>query len=97
MALGSNEQVVWERCLDDLQTPNELDDIEWAARDCRMVANLKAIYEDDITAQARFSTICEVILDDYMLEPDELLAAIEIAEDRIINDQAWLLWSSGDW
>ncbi len=88
MALGSNEQVVWERCLDDLQTPNELDDIEWAARDCRMVANLKAIYEDDITAQARFSTICEVILDDYMLEPDELLAAIEIAEDRIINDQA---------
>lgn len=88
MALGSNEQVVWERCLDDLQTPNELDDIEWAARDCRMVANLKAIYEDDITAQARFSKICGVILDDYMLEPDELLAAIEIAEDRIINDQA---------
>lgn len=86
MALDSHEQTVWEACLKDLESMSYFDHIERAAVDCRMTDNLKAIYDDDPTAKNKFRSICNILLHDYMLNPEELSTAIGIAEDRINHD-----------
>lgn len=87
--LSPSEQVLWAQSVIDYRIGAGLDRIEQAARDCRVEGALRVMllgtpehYEYD------FEEISFQIATEYMLGPDEIMMALDIAEDRILNEQA---------
>lgn len=85
--LNPGEQLLWNWAVADCGQESELDHVEQAARDCRIVDALQIVLKDQIAHyEYDFEEISYQIAGDYLLDPDEVVEAFDIAEDRIIHE-----------
>ena len=87
MTLNKHEQEIWDLCEQDLTTRPRLDRIERAALDMRIVTAMKSIICNGAELNTDFHEVCAQIAFDYILDPDEVMTSIELAEDRILRGE----------
>lgn len=86
--LNSDEHKLWKQARIDYIRSEYLDPIEMAARDCRVVGALKFIVLGTPEHQEYdFEEVSWQIGQEYMLGPDEIMTAFDLAEDKILREQ----------
>lgn len=90
MPLSKKEFISWQQIVAGLTDPNELDPIEQAARDLRVVRATRYLLSDAEPFQDQkdleYSMLLMQVGHEYMLEVEEVGVATSIAADRIIRE-----------
>jgi hypothetical protein len=88
MSLNEKEQQIWDMCVYDLTIPHELDPIERAANDNRLVDILQGVHDEEFDENYDVAELCARVAGDYGLDPEEFIMAVDIAKTRILREQA---------
>lgn len=84
--MGDNFHTLWSQTVERLTAPEERDPIELAAQDMRTVrAAQYLILETETGYDEDEEELLAQVGHEYMIGPDEVRAALELAEDRIAN------------
>lgn len=88
MSLSEQQQIIWNNCVLDLTLPREIDHIEQASMDIRIVLATRYLLIGESTAKEYdFGEILTQVKGDYELTDNEVITALELAEDRISREQ----------